>query len=311
MFIKFKNFFSIFILVFLFFYSNAFGQIINKIEVKGNERVSNDTIIMFTGVNISDEINNQKINLILKNLYNTNFFENISVELDKDILTIIVKEYPIIQNISFDGLKAKKNKEIIKKNLLLKNRSSYNKFFLEQDKKTMSSTLKELGYYFSEIETYVEFLDDNKVNITHKIDLGEKAKIKKISFIGNKIFKNSKLKNVILSEEYKFWKFISGKKFLNEQLIELDKRLLKNFYLNKGYYNVIINTSFAKLIDDNSFELIFNIKPDNKVYFNDLNIIYPNDFDDKNFESIKKLLSKSKDKPYSINLVNYKTLQLT
>ncbi len=304
MFNRLKNFFSIFTIVFLYFCSAAFSEIINKIEVNGNERVSNETIIMFSGVNISEEINNQKINLILKDLYNTNFFEDISVKIDKNVLKIKVKEYPIIENIFFEGLKAKKNREIIKKNLSLKSRSSYNQFLLEKDKKTMNSTLKELGYYFSKIDTYVETLDNNKVNITHKIDLGKKAKIKKISFIGNKIFKNSKLQNVILSEEYKFWKFISGKKFLNEQLIELDKRLLKNFYLNKGYYNVTVNTSFAKLIDDNSFELIFNINPDNKVYFGDLNITYPSDFDDKNFESIKKLLSKSKDKSYSLNLVN-------
>ena len=97
------------------------------------------------------------------------------------------------------------------------------------------------------------------VSIDYKIDLGEKSKIGKISFIGDKIYKDSKLKSIIVSEEYKFWKFISGKKFLKEEIIEIDKRLLKNFYLNKGFYNVKINTSFAKLINKNEFELIFNI----------------------------------------------------
>ena len=79
------------------------------------------------------------------------------------------------------------------------------------------------------------------------IDLGEKAKIKKITFSGDKVFKDRKLKGIIISEEYKFWKFISGKKFLNEDMISLDERLLKNFYRNKGYYNAVINSSFAKL----------------------------------------------------------------
>ena len=304
MFNKLKFYFATIFVAINCFYSIAASEIISKIEVSGNERVSYETIVMFSGANLNEDINNKKFNIILKNLYNTNFFENVSVILENDILKIKVKEFPIIENIFFKGLKAKKNKEIIRKNLLLKSRSSYNKFFLEQDKKTMSSTLKELGFYFSKIDTFVESLGDNKVNITHKIELGKKAKIKRISFIGNKIFKNSKLKNIILSEEYKFWKFISGKKFLNEQLIELDKRLLKNFYLNKGYYNIEVNSSFAKLIDDESFELIFNINPNKKIYFNDLTISYPSDFDDKNFENIKKLLLKSKSKPYSLNVVN-------
>ena len=66
----------------------------------------------------------------------------------------------------------------------------------------------------------VEKFDNNLVNLIYKIDLGEKAKIKKITFIGNKIFKDRKLKSLIVSEEYKFWKFISGKKYLNENLIK-------------------------------------------------------------------------------------------
>ena len=103
------------------------------------------------------------------------------------------------------------------------------------------------------------------INLEYKIDIGNKAKIGKISFLGNKIFKDKKLKSIIISEEYKFWKFISGKKYLQEQLTEIDKRLLKNFYLNKGFYNIKINTSFAKLINDDEFEIIFNIDAGKKI----------------------------------------------
>ena len=97
------------------------------------------------------------------------------------------------------------------------------------------------------------------VNITYDIRFRKKIKNKKITFIGNKVFKDKKLRRIITSTEYKFWKFISGRKFLNQNSVFLDERLLKNFYKNNGYYNVKINSSFAKLIDDNNFELIFNI----------------------------------------------------
>ena len=299
-----KNITVLFILSILFANTPVKSEIIDKIEIIGNERISSETITMFSTISLNEKIDDKKINRVLKNLYETNFFENVSVKLEKNSLIITVKEYPIIENIFFQGLKAKRNKEAIKQNLILKNRSSFNEFFLEKDKNTMNSTLKDLGYYFSSIDTFVEYLENNKVNITYNIELGDKAKIKKISFIGDKKFKDSKLRGVILSEEYKFWKFISGKKFLNEQLIEIDKRLIKNFYLNKGYYFAEVNTSFAKIIDENSFELIFNVNPNKKIYFNDLSISYPDDFDDGNFDNLKKLLKKSKGKPYSINLVN-------
>ena len=64
--------------------------------------------------------------------------------------------------------------------------------------------------------------------------LGKKSKIKKITFIGNKVFKDKKLRNIITSTEYKFWKFISGRKFLNQNSVFFDERLLKNFYKKTG-----------------------------------------------------------------------------
>ena len=94
--------------------------------------------------------------------------------------------------------------------------------------------------------------------------MGEKAKIQKISFIGNKIFKDRKLRRVIMSEEYKFWKFISGKIF-KRKFNRIWLKTLRNFYLNKGFYNVKINSSFAKLLQNNEFELIFNIDAGNKL----------------------------------------------
>ena len=111
------------------------------------------------------------------------------------------------------------------------------------------------------------------------------------------------MKSIIVSEENKFWKFITNKKFVNEGIISLDKRLLKNFYLNKGYYDVIIDTSFAKLINQKDFELIYNIQANELFYFNDLTINLPLDFDKKNFKNIYILFDKLKGQPYSINQV--------
>ena len=80
--------------------------------------------------------------------------------------------------------------------------------------------------------------------------MGEKALINEIKFIGDKKFKSSKLRSVIRSEESKFWKFLSRNKFLNKELTELDKRLLKNFYLNKGYYQVKVEDVFSQILDN-------------------------------------------------------------
>ena len=301
-----KHYFKTLLLIFSFniiFLNQSYSEILKKIEIVGNDRIPNATIEMFSSISIDDDIDDNKVNTILKQLYGTGFFSDVNINFESNILKISVIENPIIENINYTGIKAKKIKDPITKNLKLKNRSSFNLIDLNYDKEMILTSLKELGYYFSQVDVFVKELGNNKVNIQYDIDLGEKAKIKKISFIGNKVFKDRKLRGVILSEEYKFWKFISGKKFLNEDMINFDNRLLTNFFLNKGYYQVKINTSFAKLIEDNEFELIYNIESGPKFLFGELKLNLPIDYNKDNFTKPEKLLNKLNNELYSINSI--------
>ena len=279
------------------------AEIVSKIIVEGNNRISPETIKMFSGASEKDDLSESDLNQVLKNLYDSNFFELVSVKLENNTLIISVKENPIIQNINYEGIKSTDLLSDLKKNVVLKSRSSFNEILLKKDKNNITNFLKNLGYYFSEIDISIQNLEDNKINLTYNISLNEKAKIKKISFIGNKIFKDKKLKSIILSEEYKSWKFLSGKKYLNEAMINFDKRLLKNFYLNKGFYNVVINSSYAKVLDNQEFELIFNIEPNPKLFFGKLNLDLPTDFSKSNYENIEKFFRKLENEPYSLSRV--------
>ena len=129
---------------------------------------------------------------------------------------------------------------------------------------------------FQNVSTKIKKNDNNTVDIIYNIKLGEKALIKNIKFIGNKVFKDNKLRKVIVSEEAKFWKFISTKKNVDIQRFNLDENLLKNFYKNNGYYNVKINSSFAQLIEDKYFEIVFNIDAGEKYFFNKLKLKFTN-----------------------------------
>ena len=298
--------FKIFILAVLLNYfhlSVSNSEIIEQIKIEGNERISDEIILMFSEIDVGKDITSSTVNKIIKNLFETNFFNNVSVVFENNLVSITVDEAPLIDKIVFDGLDSKKIEKEIRENLKLKSRSSYNEFLLSQEVNTVQSILKSLGYYFSKVDPHIEFLDNNMINLEYKIDIGKKAKIKKISFLGNKIFKDKKLKSIIISEEYKFWKFISGKKYLKEQLTEIDKRLLKSFYLNRGFYNIKINTSFAKLINDDEFEIIFNIDTGIKINFNELKIVLPDNFTRSNYQNLEVLFEKLKGEKYSINSV--------
>jgi len=291
-------------LILFFFVSYGYTETLNKIEIIGNDRITDETIKLFISVDLNDDLNDIKLNKILKDLYETDFFKDVSVNFYNKTLTINVLENPIIENIFYNGIKSNRILDIIKKETSVKSRSSFNQNVIKKEISKIESILKNLGYYNSSLDTLVEQKENNLVNLTYNIDLGKKSKIKKITFIGNKVFKDKKLRRVIASNEYKFWKIISGRKYLNQNIVFLDERLLRNFYKNNGYYNAIINSSFARLIDNNTFELIFNINAGPKIIFGDLQLNLPTDFDETNFESIKKLFREIKGKPYSINTID-------
>ena len=103
----FKKIFVATILSLIIFANNSYSEIVNKVNVSGNERISLETIVIFGDVVIGKDYKTSDINILIKKLYETSFFSNISVELKNNILEITVKENPIINTIVFNGEKAK------------------------------------------------------------------------------------------------------------------------------------------------------------------------------------------------------------
>ena len=282
---------------------NLKAEIIDKIIVNGNERVADETISMFSGVNVKDNLQDQDLNDIIKNLYNTNFFSDISINFYNGELIINVIENPIVQTVDINGVKHKGILKVLSEQIILKEKTSYNESFVKIDEKKISNILRTNGYYFSEVKSKIKKNDNNTIDLIYEIDLGDRAHIKKIKFIGNKKIKDRKLKNIIVSEESKFWKFISKRKFLDINRIELDEKLLKNYYKNIGYYNVKLESSSAQIIDEKNFELVFNINAGEKYFFNNLELIIPRDYTHDNFINISEALKKLKGKLYSLNKI--------
>ena len=293
-----------FILFTIFFAFSAYSKNYEKIIINGNERISNETILVFSEIQDNKVLDENSINEILKKLYKSGFFKDITVKIENNNLIINVLENPIIQTVFIEGIKKKGTEESLYEVLSLKNRSSYNSVLIKKDEVAILNVLKDDGYYFSNVTSSYQDLGDNKIDLLYQIDLGEKSKISKISFIGDKKFKDRTLKNIIISEEYKFWKFISGKKYLNEKLINYDKRLLYNFYKNKGFFNVVIESSFANYLGNDEFEIIYNISSGKKFYFNEFDLNLPIDYERANFEQLDKIFKDLKGENYSLNSID-------
>ena len=289
----------------LFFISSlTFAQSFKDIKVDGNKRISKESIIIFGDIDFDKDYNDEDLNTVLKNIYDTNFFKEIKLKINNSILEISVIENPIIEDVQINGIKSKNLTELLFDKIKLKNRSSYVESLFLSDLNLIKNILKSSGYYFAEIKTTSSSNEEqNSIRLIYEVNLGKRAKIEEIQFIGDKKIKNRKLKNIITSEERKFWKFISQSVYLNYERIELDKRLLSNFYKNNGYYNVKITNSFVEFNNNNSFKLIFNIEAGEKFRFNDLSLKLADDYDPKYFTKINEVLVKLKDTEYSLDKV--------
>jgi len=298
----FKIFINFFIVCFISF-TNANAESVKNITVLGNERINSDTVILFSEIKIGDNLNNNDLNEIIKRIYNTNFFEDVSVNLTNSNLKISVIERSIIQNIVINGVRSKDLKKLIFETITLKNSSSYNKFFIKKDLILIENTLQQLGYYFSNIETSILNNNNDTIDLIFNIDLGNKSYIQEIIFLGDKKFKTGNLQNVIASEVNKFWKILSKKKYLNKTRIDLDKRLLKSFYMNKGFYNAKIESNTVNYSQNKNFQLIYNIDAGERFYFNDFTINLPENYDPIYFAKIQKRLNESKGSFYSYKII--------
>ena len=293
-----KIFFTILIFVF-FLSSNSFSEVVKKIEITGNERISDETIMVFGDIAIGKDYEKSDVNLLIKKLYNTTFFSNISVELKNNVLNIDVKENPIISSVVFVGEKAKKFQEKILELLSLRENTAFIEGNVKKDINLIKEFYRSLGYYFVNIEAEIQKLEKNRINISYLIEKGEKAKIAKIFFLGDKKIREKKLRDIITSQENKFWKIISRSVYLSKERIELDKRLLKNYYRNKGYYEVDVKSTNVEYSEGEGFVLTYNIDAGKRYKFKKIFANVAETLDQDAFLSLEKEFNKLVGEYYS------------
>ena len=292
------------VLVFFNFFNQLKAEIINNIIVNNNERISLGTIKTYGKIEIGKDYSEDDLNQVLKDLYETKFFKNISLKIDNQVLIIDLIENKLVQTIIIEGVKSSNIKNAILESLIIKEKAPFNESDISKDLSNIKRSLTSEGYYLSNIDSNIIENNNNTVNIVFNIDIGDKSKISIIEFTGDKIFKTKILKNIITSEENKFWKFISRNKYLNEQKLLLDERLLKKFYLDNGYYDVKVNTSTATILDDNSFKLVFNINAGNLYTVNKTKLEIPIDYNLSNFNEVQKLLNELEGTLYSFSKIS-------
>ena len=188
----------------------------------------------------------------------------------------------------------RKRVELIKSEKLirLKEKKSFIKSYLTKDVEIIKKLYASAGYNFSEVEAKINELENDRLDLVIEIDKGEKTKISSITFIGNKEVRSKRLREVIASEEAKFWKLISRNTNLSEALIGLDRRLLFNYYKSIGYYDIKISSNIAEITQSGNANLIYTIDEGNRYVIKKISTQIDKVFDKKLFFPLNDVFKK-------------------
>ncbi len=292
------------VLINILFSGILYANEITELKISGNKRISIEAIKDSIDYDSKKKYSIENLNTIQKKLFETGFFSNVIVKLDSNNIVVNVTENPLIDFFYIEGVINKKREDFIYKNISLGNNKIFSESTLKKDIEFIKDTFRNSGYFDVEVKTEISKLSNNTLNLLIRVERKDKYNIKNIFFIGDKKFSSSKLYDVIISSEANWWNFLSSNDMINVDRIEFDKSLLKNFYLDNGYYDVQINSSDINFLSPGSAEIIFSINAGNKYNFGKNELLdNEKNLANKNIIEIKEILNEKLIGTYSLKKV--------
>lgn len=222
---------------------SSFADKIRKIVINGISRIEDNVVTDNTLFKVGDDINQSMLDKTIKRLYDTGLFQDIKIysgtssSADAGIVYITVVESPLIKAVAIEGNKRIK-REDIEPDLLQVSRSVLNKVKVQQDLETIKKLYQKQSRYHAKVEAKVIYLPQNRVNLVYEIDEGPKTLIGNINFVGNNEFSAMKLKDVLLTKEDRWYRFLSGASKFDYDKIKYDRENLVNFYMSRGFADI-------------------------------------------------------------------------
>ncbi|OCH97074.1 outer membrane protein assembly factor BamA [Legionella jamestowniensis] len=230
----------------------AEGFIVRDIKVTGLQRVSTGTVLNYLPVQVGEEVNSASTAQIIRALYDTGFFQSVSLERQGNTLIVNVVERATIGSITTVGNKeipSDKLKELLKQMGLVKGRV-FQRSSLERLEKELKQAYNARGKYNARIETSVASLTENRVAITITISEGRVSRIKEIKFIGNHDFTKSELMPEMSLSESGIFTYFTKKDQYSKSAMDASLEALRSFYLDRGYLKFNIVSSQVLLSPD-------------------------------------------------------------
>jgi outer membrane protein insertion porin family len=236
------------------------GDPIQEIRIEGNQRIEPETVRSYMQINPGDPFDAQRIDQALKNLFATGLFADVNFRRDGNALVVDVTENPIINKLAFEG-NQRIDDDALQQEVQLRPRVVYTQARVQADVKRILDLYRRSGRFAATVEPKIINLDQNRVNLVFEINEGEVTEVRRIDFVGNKVFSDSDLRDEVITQEYAFYRFLSTTDTYDPDRLTLDKEALRKFYLAEGYADFRVVSAVAELSpDQEAFFITFTVE---------------------------------------------------
>lgn len=236
------------------------GDPIQEIRIEGSQRIEPDTVRSYMAINPGDPFDAKAIDRALKNLFATGLFADVNFRREGGSLIVQVTENPIINRIAFEG-NDKLEDDQLQTEIQLRPRVVYTQARVQADVKRLLDLYRRNGRFAATVDPKVIKLDQNRVDLVFEINEGDATEIERIDFVGNKVFDDGDLRDVIITRESAFYRILSTSDTYDPDRLTVDKENLRKFYLSEGYADFRVVSAVAELSpDQEAFFITFTVE---------------------------------------------------
>jgi len=249
------------------------NPVIQRIQVQGNQRIEPETVASYLVVQPGQAADQQLIDLSLKTLFRTGLFADAAISMQPDgTLLVEVQENPIVNRVIFEGNRKVKEDKFTEE-IQLAPRIVYTRAKVQSDVQRIIEVYRRTGRFAATVTPKVTPLDQNRVDVVFEVDEGPITGVAKINFIGNDVFSDGELRDVVLTEESRWWKFLTSNDNYDPDRLEYDRELLRQYYTRNGYADFSVVSAVAELTPDRKdFFITLTVEEGQKYDFGDVSV---------------------------------------
>ena len=248
------------------------AQTIRMINVEGQQRLEPETILSYTKLRIGQTYSRENLDTALRDLYETELFADVRIRDDAGVLTIAVKENPVVNRIVLEGNKRLKDDKI-RPEIRMAPREIYTRSKVRADVARIIELYRRQGRFAATVEPKMVQLDQNRVDIIFEVTEGPKSKVRQINVIGNSKFEDSKLRSQMATKQARWFRLFSSGTSYDPDRLAYDQQKLRQFYLTEGYADFRVVSAVAELTPDKQdFIITYVVEEGDRYRFGDVKV---------------------------------------